>query len=558
MDADDPATEESPRKRPRSQGCKVCGELKQAHERDPASRLWYCRVCFFDVRPDIACQQSRSIPTHRIVGKTALSAISLRASQSYSPRCFVCFLKSDDVTESTCGLQQSQLCCAVRLCSGCRAAHAVDRCFFCWAITKECYKCQGRIPHYATRAYKNRLCEKCGNDEKILRCYFCRRSHSSVRYIEECHFCTLARQKQVALAARHTDPVPTCDICLNLHGFDHPCRSCFAREWKGRCFRCGEKWAQRSKSHFCSSCYEVLFLHPQQVAIEVFRNLPEHEWYARRGPAWFHKKHVGMMFPLYPKMTHVGAEEIIERNYVLLDEEMCLTIAEAVPTWARHLQRLCGKLQGQVPLYHSLFSKIMGCPFQYEGEALTSRWEGGLIEDFCVVTREVTACDHRRCKALQAPRLSGKLCFMELVEAVAAKLPICAAVGDTIDTASWGQFIVKEADVQHWLNDYSNYFANSCDWSWEKAVTLYVKSHRRYRLVTTYLCALCSPYKYGREARSSSGEIQSAFLPWRTDKARSKPVRYCEKCLPNASALLQELASVEQKPREPYGAVVQS
>ena len=68
--------------------------------------------------------------------------------------------------------------------------------------------------------------------------------------------------------------------------------------------------------------------------------------------------------------------ELVVDKYFVLDEEMCLAIAENVSAWSRHLQRLCGKLEGQVPLSKTLMDHIMGCQFQCEGEVLTSRWAG--------------------------------------------------------------------------------------------------------------------------------------------------------------------------------------
>ena len=186
-------------------------------------------------------------------------------------------------------------------------------------------------------------------------------------------------------------------------------------------------------------------------------------------------------------------------RYFVLDTEMCLAIADKVPKWGRHLQRLCGKFEGRVPLGQSLLINIMGCQFQYEGEALTSRWEGGRVPGFCSeecrqFTREYR-CDHKRCAALQAPRAPGKLCFMELVEAVAGALPGRLAIGDPIVTASWGEFVVMDYCVKVWLNDYSSYFHDICGSSWDAAVALHVDAwpNRRggHRLVTRYACALC-------------------------------------------------------------------
>ena len=71
-------------------------------------------------------------------------------------------------------------------------------------------------------------------------------------------------------------------------------------------------------------------------------------------------------------------------------------------------------------------------------------------------------CEHPRCYALQveqeaSPRPEGKLCFMELTEAVAASHPKFLVVGDAIDTATWGQFVVMHEYSRHWRNDYRMY-----------------------------------------------------------------------------------------------------
>ena len=101
---------------------------------------------------------------------------------------------------------------------------------------------------------------------------------------------------------------------------------------------------------------------------------------------------------------------------------------------------------------------------------------------------------------LPLPRPEGKLCFMELTEAVAASFPKRLAIGDSIDTATWGQFVVKDAYSTCWLNDYSIYFATTCDHSWDKAVALHVSYPPTPRYVTEHLCAGCG----GREHRTAA------------------------------------------------------
>ena len=207
---------------------------------------------------------------------------------------------------------------------------------------------------------------------------------------------------------------------------------------------------------------------------------------------------------------------------VLLDEKVCLAIAEHVPSWSRHLQRLCGKPKGQIPLTQGLMDNIMGCTFLEEGDALTSRWAGGFIQLFCMQQRRQCddgMCGCPRCYALQdevyqitsatgdemyqpLPRPEGKLCFMELTEAVAASHPRFLSVGDAIDTATWGQFVVMDAYSTHWLNDYSIYFATACDRSWDKAVALHVGTppsvDRVPRHVTEHLCTQCCDVEHDR------------------------------------------------------------
>ena len=63
-------------------------------------------------------------------------------------------------------------------------------------------------------------------------------------------------------------------------------------------------------------------------------------------------------------------KELKEGNYVYLDEDLCLYAADKAPVWRRHLERLCGNMTGQLPLAIGIFDKIMGCRFQFEGEAL--------------------------------------------------------------------------------------------------------------------------------------------------------------------------------------------
>jgi hypothetical protein len=118
------------------------------------------------------------------------------------------------------------------------------------------------------------------------------------------------------------------------------------------------------------------------------------------------------------------------------------------------------------------------------------------FDESCAQDRRAgsTNCEyHPRCLAIRAQRKPpGKLCFMELIDAVAAALPRNVAVGDIIDAASWGQFVVRDDYARYWLNDYSVYFLTTCGSSWEQAVVLYLDAHYAYRPVSAYLCRRCN------------------------------------------------------------------
>jgi hypothetical protein len=146
------SNKESMAKKVRSDGCRLCSNHKCASKRDPVTGFWYCQACLFDVRPDLASsakgQKSAPTPTNWVVRKTPLAAVSFRSPPHYTPRCFACFSRENDVAEYTCGKQLSASCCAVRLCSRCRAAHDIVRCPHCWASAKfynGCYLCLGFI-----------------------------------------------------------------------------------------------------------------------------------------------------------------------------------------------------------------------------------------------------------------------------------------------------------------------------------------------------------------------------------------------------------------------------
>ena len=223
----------------------------------------------------------------------------------------------------------------------------------CWASDPSCFKCNAWLPHNAVNVLKSRLCERCGMGN--WRCYFCRRNDSEIPAWEGCSYrdfidnplfqgkvsfqecdCVYLSSQYVK-GSVHTPPdkVPMCDMCVSLHN-KVVCRSCFARDWQARCFRCRDAYAQRSQSHFCGTCYNK---ERKSVARNVFSSLPPSEWRMCWGPAWFDRRYVGSMLPLMPNMTDVGFKELEEGKYILLDEGLCLYLAEKAPAWRRHLER---------------------------------------------------------------------------------------------------------------------------------------------------------------------------------------------------------------------------
>ena len=537
MDAARVATDEPSRKKAKSQGCTVDGCLSVAKTRDPNTGHWYCAGCFRNVRPDfdatfMRCQPA-SKPDRRIVGKTPPPVVP-RGQPNHAPRCFVCHSGATDIVDFVCGTQRSQSCGAARLCADCRGARDVTSCFSCFGKHKSgrCYRCDERCEFDGER----RLCLRCRREGGAIQCYFCGRHRSSVE---------LRRCSSATCDGRHPGPL-TCATCFeDVQGCKAFCRSCFARDWKGRCYRCSEKWAHRSQSQYCRKCHGQLFRDPVDIAIDVFASLPPSEWYSRWGPEWFRGKRVGMKIPYTSSggRSKLAGPSIIpwedrreENASFTLDEEMCLAIAEKVPTWGRHLQRLCGKFEGRVSLVQRLLVNIMGCQFQYEGEALTSRWEGGLVPGFCFHQRRQLTwahrCRHARCHGLQAPRQPGKLCFMELIEAVAEALPRRLAIGDSIHTASWGEFVVVDDFSKIWLNDYSSYFASACGSSWGRAVAIYVGGHpgaprnEWYRSVSTYMCLTCG------EDRAAGGKMHAMCSDVKFAIHKECPAggRFCLEC----------------------------
>jgi hypothetical protein len=161
------------------------------------------------------------------------------------------------------------------------------------------------------------------------------------------------------------------------------------------------------------------------------------------------------------------------------------------------------------------------------------------FDDFCAQDRRsncATGDYHPRCAAIRAQRRPpGKLCFMELIDAVAAALPRNVAVGDIVDTATWGQFVVRDDYASYWLNDYSIYFLTTCGSSWEQAVVLYMEALYAFRPVSAYLCRSCS----GDRSRKAIAIIQ-----WDAHRGEgcestwvcSRPYWYCDECAPEVAA----------------------
>ena len=215
-------------KRVRSSGCTVCGNA--AKNKDPATGMWYCRVCFHDVRPDLTAMASGERPagkyTNRIVGKTPLCNILRRGlctQPAYTPRCFVCFSDGDDVTESACDLNQSAFCGIARLCAACRSMHVDVRCFSCWGETGACYKCKRKLP-VQRASLECRLCHKCGVNTRELQCFFCKRNDISVAF-------------ELCSRSCGSDLVPICITCQDVNGDGKIlCPSCFKQGWEGKCY----------------------------------------------------------------------------------------------------------------------------------------------------------------------------------------------------------------------------------------------------------------------------------------------------------------------------------
>ena len=64
--------------------CIICGPQKRAQNTDPVSKHRFCRICFVDVRPNLACKESSE-------------DVSLATA-----RCFACFHVGEDVSEVEC------------------------------------------------------------------------------------------------------------------------------------------------------------------------------------------------------------------------------------------------------------------------------------------------------------------------------------------------------------------------------------------------------------------------------------------------------------------------
>ena len=109
----------------------------------------------------------------------------------------------------------------------------------------------------------------------------------------------------------------------------------------------------------------------------------------------------------------------------------------------------------------------------------------------------------------QCKRSEGKLCFMELTEAVVASHPKLLAVGDIINTATWGRFVVRDHGSKHWLNDYSLYFADVCHGSWDRVVALHARPRvERVHARNSTFASTCSNF-----ASTCTQRVHSRVLP---------------------------------------------
>eukprot|EP00973_Karenia_brevis_P084092 11667073-Karenia_brevis.AAC.1 len=143
--------------------CFLCGPMKIAQATDPATQRRYCRLCFADIRPDIAClQEGRTALTSKEMPKITSSGSSMAVVVPFTPRCFGCFKVGDDVAKHDCEHKKAYVsgrwgsveripCSAVWLCASCRSSCAVIVCPMCWATAfcqlplRPCYKCREHV-----------------------------------------------------------------------------------------------------------------------------------------------------------------------------------------------------------------------------------------------------------------------------------------------------------------------------------------------------------------------------------------------------------------------------
>ena len=206
--------------------CILCPPGKTAQKTDPKTSLRYCCVCFHDVRPD-------------------LNAFS------FSSRCFACLMLAPDITEYACTWphREEEQCCSVWLCSNCHSFHDFVLCPVCWARVwdtnggqhgKSCYRCQGYVD--SVSVVQSRLCHDCRHGS--LKCYFCLGVDNVV--VQPCQHLDLA-------CTRRT---PMCRTCKTLHD-KAVCPKCWAKDWRGRCFKCRRAQPQSDHGRFCDACYRA-------------------------------------------------------------------------------------------------------------------------------------------------------------------------------------------------------------------------------------------------------------------------------------------------------------
>ena len=178
--------------------CSLCGPPKMSQSTDPDTGRQYCRICFFDRRPDLARQtQLKRMRQLAPVPELMRAASSQSAASTcmsvtppaleFSPRCFACFKVGVGVSRWECSRGQRMQSCAngdlpiacdrdVWLCHDCHQASPSVVCPECWAASsksfrvRDCYRCHESVLTSTMLEERCRLCAKCRG--QFPRCYF--------------------------------------------------------------------------------------------------------------------------------------------------------------------------------------------------------------------------------------------------------------------------------------------------------------------------------------------------------------------------------------------------